>query len=174
MKKILVVVDMQNDFIDGALGSKEAVSIVENAVDKINCFDGDIIVTYDTHTEEYMDTREGRFLPVKHCVKGTGGHKLNEKIAAALKDKSYKEIEKPTFGSAELVEYIKDNYDTQNTQIEFIGLCTDICVVSNVMLVKANFPEMNVYVDEKCCAGVTPEKHNAAIEVMKSCQVEII
>ena len=174
MKKILVVVDMQNDFIDGTLGSKEAVSIVENAVNKINGFDGDIIVTYDTHAEEYMDTREGRFLPVKHCIKGTDGHKLNSEIKQALCGKNYKEIEKPTFGSTELVDYIKNNYDTENIQMEFIGLCTDICVVSNVMLIKANFPEMNVYVDEKCCAGVTPQKHAAAIEVMKSCQVEII
>lgn len=173
MKKILVVVDMQNDFIDGALGSKEALAIVDNAVKKIEDFDGDIIVTYDTHENDYMESREGRFLPVPHCIKGTKGHLLNSVIQKSLSQKQYKEIEKPTFGSVELVEYIKDKYDTNNTEIEFIGLCTDICVVSNVMLVKANFPEMNVYVDASCCAGVTPEKHNAAIETMKSCQVEI-
>lgn len=173
MKKILVVVDMQNDFVDGALGSKEAAAIVDNVVNKINNFDGDLIATYDTHEAEYMQTREGKFLPVPHCIKGTDGWELNLEIEKALSDKKCKRIEKVTFGSVELVEYVRNNYNPSNIEMEFIGLCTDICVVSNVMLIKANFPEMNIYVDARCCAGVTPEKHAAALETMKSCQVEI-
>ena len=173
MKKILVVVDMQNDFVDGALGSKEAVAILGSVVDKINNFDGDLIATYDTHEEDYMQTREGKFLPVPHCIKGTDGWELNFAVENALSDKNCKRIEKETFGSVELVEYIRNNYDVNNIEMEFIGLCTDICVVSNVILIKANFPEMNVYVDARCCAGVTHKKHMAALETMKSCQVEI-
>lgn len=174
MKKILIVVDMQKDFVDGALGSKEAVAIVDGVVEKIESFEGDIIVTYDTHTEIYMETQEGKNLPVPHCIKGTDGWKLDSKVQNALDKKEYKEIEKPTFGSVDLVEYIKTNYDPSDLEIELIGLCTDICVVSNAILMKANFLEARVSVDASCCAGVTPESHNAALTTMKMCQVNVI
>ncbi|MDO5478353.1 MAG: isochorismatase family cysteine hydrolase [Clostridia bacterium] len=173
MKKLLIVVDMQKDFVDGALGSKEAVSIVDNVVKKIEAFEGDIIVTYDTHPENYMETQEGKNLPVPHCIKGADGWKLDAKVQKALDKKEYKAIEKPTFGSTELPEYIKANYNPEEIEIELIGLCTDICVVSNALLMKANFLETKVSVDASCCAGVTPESHNAALTTMKMCQVNV-
>ncbi|MBE7036204.1 MAG: cysteine hydrolase [Ruminococcaceae bacterium] len=174
MKKVLIVVDMQKDFVDGALGSKEAAAIVDNVVKKIEGFDGDIIVTYDTHPENYMETQEGKNLPVTHCIKGTDGWKLDAKVQAAVDKKAYKAIEKPTFGSTELPEYIKANYNPDELEIELIGLCTDICVVSNALLMKANFLETKVSVDASCCAGVTPDTHNAALATMKMCQVTVI
>ena len=174
MKKILVVVDMQKDFVDGELGTKEAVAIVDNVVKKIKDFDGDIIVTYDTHSDNYMQTQEGANLPVPHCIKGTDGWQLDGSVQAALSGKDYKIIEKPTFGSTELPEYIKSSYDPASIEIQLIGLCTDICVVSNALLLKANFLETKVSVDARCCAGVTPESHNAALTTMKMCQVEVI
>jgi len=173
MKKVLVVVDMQKDFVDGALGSKEAVAIIDNVVNKINEFDGDIIVTYDTHEENYMRTREGKYLPVPHCIKGTEGWQLNEKVQKAIDSKIYTSVQKPTFGSTRLVALL-DSYDPFDTEVTLIGLCTDICVVSNAMLLKANYPEMDIIVDANCCAGVTPQKHEAALEVMRSCQINII
>lgn len=173
MKKILIVVDIQNDFVDGALGTKEAVKMIDNAVAKIDSFDGDIIVTYDTHFENYMDTQEGKKLPVPHCIKGTKGFELNEKIQEALAGRDYKTIEKPTFGSVELPEYIKNTYDTSDLSIELIGLCTDICVVSNALLLKAHFTEAEISVDATCCAGVTPESHQAALTTMEMCQVRV-
>jgi nicotinamidase-related amidase len=174
MKKLLIVVDMQKDFVDGALGSKEAVAIVDNVVNKIKSFGGDVIVTYDTHFENYMETQEGKRLPVLHCIKGTDGWKLNEKVQAALDGREYAAIEKPTFGSTELPEYIKANYGTTELDIELVGLCTDICVVSNALLLKANFLEAKVSVDASCCAGVTVDSHNAALTTMKMCQVNVI
>ena len=173
MKKLLIVVDMQKDFVDGALGSAEAVAIVDNVVDKIRNFDGDIIATYDTHPENYMETQEGKNLPVPHCIKGTDGWELNEKVQAALDKKGFKAIEKPTFGSVDLPEYIKMNYNPEEIEIELIGLCTDICVVSNALLIKANFLETKVSVDASCCAGVTVDSHNAALLTMKMCQVNV-
>ena len=174
MKKLLIVVDMQKDFVDGALGSKEAVAIVDNVVKKIETFDGDILVTYDTHPETYMQTQEGKNLPVPHCIKGTDGWKLDAKVQAAVDQRGFKAIEKPTFGSTELPEYIRANYDPEQLEIELIGLCTDICVVSNALLMKANFLETKVSVDASCCAGVTVESHNAALLTMKMCQVHVI
>lgn len=173
MKNILIVVDMQKDFVDGALGTKEAVAIVDKVVTKIKDFDGDIIATYDTHGENYMDTQEGKKLPVPHCIKQTEGWRLDKKIQAVLDEKGFTEVYKPTFGSVDLVEIIR-KYDVANTQIQLIGLCTDICVVSNALLLKASFPEMNISVDAACCAGVTPEKHLAALETMSSCQIEVL
>lgn len=173
MKKILIVVDMQKDFVDGALGTKEAVAIVDNVVNKISNFDGDIIVTYDTHPENYMDTQEGRNLPVAHCIKGSDGWKLDSKVQSAVDAKGYKAIEKPTFGSTELPRYISDNYNPDEIEIELIGLCTDICVVSNALMMKANFLETKVSVDASCCAGVTVESHKAALTTMKMCQVNV-
>lgn len=174
MKKILIVVDMQNDFVDGALGSSEAVAIVDNVVKKIKNFDGDIYATYDTHFENYMDTNEGKNLPVPHCIKGTDGWKLNDKVQEALNVKKYEKIEKITFGSVDLPEIIKKNYDINDMEIELVGLCTDICVVSNALLLKANFPEITVKVDASCCAGVTPDSHIASLTTMKMCQINVI
>jgi len=173
MKKILIVVDMQNDFVDGALGTSEAQAIVDNVVEKINTFDGDIIATYDTHFENYSDTQEGKKLPVPHCIKGTTGWELNSKVEEALSQRDCTRIEKITFGSVELPIFVSENYDAENIKIELIGLCTDICVVSNALLLKANFPEMEISVDASCCAGVTQEKHMAALEVMRSCQIDV-
>ncbi len=174
MKKILIVVDMQKDFVDGALGSSEAVAIVDNVVEKIINFDGDIIVTYDTHPVDYMETLEGKNLPVPHCIKGTDGWKLDAKVQSAVDKKPYKAIEKPTFGSTELPEYIKSNYNPMEIEIQLVGLCTDICVVSNALLLKANFPETKISVDANCCAGVTPDSHNAALTTMSMCQISIL
>ena len=173
MKKILIVVDMQNDFVDGALGTPEAQAIVDNVVKKINTFDGDIVATYDTHFEDYSDTQEGKNLPVPHCIKGTKGWELNDKVEESISQKECTKIEKITFGSVELPIFISENYDVENTQVELIGLCTDICVVSNALLLKANFPEMDISVDASCCAGVTVEKHMAALEVMRSCHIDV-
>ena len=171
--KILVVVDMQKDFIDGSLGTPEAVAIVDNVVKKIEGFNGDVIATYDTHPENYMETQEGKNLPVPHCIKGTDGWKLDARVQAALDKINYKAIEKPTFGSTELIEYIRTTCNPDDISIELIGLCTDICVVSNALLLKANFTETEVSVDASCCAGVTPDSHNAALTTMKMCQVNV-
>lgn len=173
MKKFLVVVDMQKDFVDGALGSKEAVAIVPNVVKKINEFDGEIFVTYDTHFENYMETNEGKNLPVEHCIKGTDGWKLNDEVANALMGKEYTEIEKLTFGSVKLPELVKAAAGDEEFMVELVGLCTDICVVSNALMLKANFPEMDMFVDSACCAGVTVESHEAALMTMKMCQIGI-
>ena len=174
MKKFLIVVDMQKDFVDGALGSEEALAIVPAAAKKIAEFDGEIFATYDTHFDDYMDTAEGKKLPVPHCIKGSDGWQLNKDIMAALKGRDYTPVEKYTFGSVKLPELISKAAGTEEFSIELIGLCTDICVVSNALLLKANFPEVPVAVDEACCAGVTPEKHKAAIETMRSCQIDIL
>ena len=174
MKNILIVVDMQKDFVDGALGTKEAQAIVDNVVKKIETFDGDIFVTYDTHFENYMDTAEGRNLPVPHCIKGTDGWKLDAGVQEALDKRAYTPVEKLTFGSKDLPRLIGEQYDTADITIELIGLCTDICVVSNTLLLKANYPETPIRVDAACCAGVTPETHNAALTTMKMCQIQVI
>lgn len=173
MKKILVVVDMQKDFVDGALGSKEAVAIVPNVVKKIEEFDGEIFVTYDTHFENYMDTNEGKNLPVPHCIKGTEGWELNKEVMDALNNKAYTTVEKITFGSVDLPGLVGKVAGDEEFSVELVGLCTDICVVSNALLLKANFPEMNIAVDATCCAGVTPESHEAALTTMKMCQIEV-
>lgn len=174
MKKLLIVVDMQNDFVDGALGSSEAQAIVLNVIEKIESFDGDIIATYDTHFDDYPKTSEGKKLPVPHCIKGTYGWELNEAVQTALEKKGYASVEKPTFGSVDLPEIIREEYGEEDLYIELCGLCTDICVVSNALLLKANFPEASIAVDASCCAGVTPEKHKAALTTMSCCQIDII
>ena len=174
MKKILVVVDIQNDFVDGALGTPEAVAIIDNVAEKIKNFDGDIFVTYDTHYENYMGTLEGKKLPVPHCIKGTDGWQLNGKIADALNNKKYKTVEKLTFGSVELPELVKEVIGDDTAEITLIGLCTDICVVSNALLLKANLLDCEIFIDASCCAGVTPDTHNAALETMKCCQINVI
>ncbi len=174
MKKILVVVDIQNDFVDGALGSKEAVAIIDKASKKIKAFDGDIFVTLDTHSEDYMNTQEGKKLPVPHCIKGTDGWKLNTEIKKALEGKNAAFIEKPTFGSQKLAELISQKYKDEALSVELIGICTDICVISNALTIRAYNTECEITVDSSCCAGVSPEAHNAALTVMKSCLINVI
>lgn len=175
MQHILVVVDMQKDFVDGALGTKEAVGIVDAVCDRIKNHDGSILVTLDTHGKDYMATREGRFLPVPHCIKGTDGWQLNEKVAAALEAHGrYIPVEKPTFGSVRLPEYVRLLAGSEPFDLTLCGLCTDICVVSNALLLKAAFLETDIFVDAAASAGVTPEKHEAALETMRSCQITIV
>lgn len=174
MKKFLVVVDMQKDFVDGSLGSKEAVAIVPKVAEKIENFQGEIIVTYDTHFEDYLLTAEGKKLPVKHCIKGTDGWELSEKVAKALEKREYTPVSKLTFGSVNLPDIIKEKAEEEDFEVELLGLCTDICVVSNALILKANFPEKKISVIESCCAGVTPDTHKSAISVMRMCQIDII
>lgn len=164
---------MQKDFVDGALGTKEAVAIVPAAAEKISAFDGEIFVTLDTHFDNYMSTNEGRHLPVPHCIKGTEGWQLDKAVAKALDGKNYTAVEKNTFGSVELPGLIKKAAGNDDFTVELIGLCTDICVVSNALLIKANFPEAEIAVDAKCCAGVTPQAHEAALATMASCQITV-
>ena len=173
MQNILIVVDMQNDFIDGALGTAEAQAIVPAVAEKIRGFDGEIIVTYDTHEDDYMTTREGRFLPVPHCIRDTDGWQLNDTVAEALSDRAYTVVEKPTFGAVTLPEVVEQLAGDEDFTVELIGLCTDICVVSNAMILKANFPEVDMTVDAACCAGVTPASHQAALTTMACCQITI-
>lgn len=171
MKNVLVVVDMQKDFIDGALGTKEAEAIVDRVAETIKGFEGDVIFTRDTHFDNYMETQEGKNLPVPHCIKDTEGWQIDRKLAA-LKPHGMKVFDKPTFGSVELAQYLKEDKDIES--ITLIGLCTDICVISNALLLKAYMPETQIKVIEKCCAGVTPQSHKNALEAMKMCQIQII
>lgn len=174
--KILVVVDMQNDFIDGVLGTKEAEAIVPVVAEKIRSFDGTVIATRDTHGPDYMESQEGRNLPVLHCVKGTDGWEIREEIRRMLSERGTAVIDKPAFGSVELGNYIKelDNTEDPVKEITLIGLCTDICVISNAMILKAFFPEVLIQVDASCCAGVTVGSHVRALEAMKGCQIKVI
>lgn len=170
--KVLVVVDMQNDFIDGALGTPEAVKIVPKVIRKIQEFDGRVIATRDTHEENYLETQEGKKLPVKHCIRGTKGWEIHPDIQKLISEEP---VDKPTFGSEELGRMLKESCDMEGQieSITLVGLCTDICVISNALLLKACLPEVPVIVDASCCAGVTPESHVQALEAMKMCQVEI-
>ncbi|MBQ3932040.1 MAG: cysteine hydrolase [Firmicutes bacterium] len=171
MKKLLIVIDMQNDFIDGSLGTKEAEAIVPAVKAKIASYPPkDVIATMDTHGPDYLKTQEGRNLPVEHCIKGTDGWKIRPDIAELL-DKAII-YEKPTFGCEKLAADLKNVKGLK--EVEMIGLCTDICVVSNALLIKAALPEIRISVDSACCAGVTPEKHLAALETMRSCQIEVV
>lgn len=166
MKKTLIVVDMQKDFIDGALGTREAVAITPKVKKKIEEYqaNGDeIIFTRDTHQEDYLNTNEGKYLPVEHCIEGSAGWMIAEELT--VPGAIY--VDKPTFG------YL--NWDQYNLEeVEIVGLCTDICVISNALIIKAIYPEIKVTVDAGCCAGVTPESHVAALTAMKMCQVEVI
>ena len=172
-KKYLIVVDMQNDFIDGALGTKEAQAITGAAAERIRACRGEgyrVIATLDTHGGDYLDTAEGRKLPVPHCIRGTEGWQLNPVIREALGDCVL--LEKPTFGSVRLPELIREGLEADDRlRIEVMGLCTDICVVSNALLLKAHFPEARIAVNAGCCAGVTPEKHRAALETMAAARL---
>ena len=173
MKRFLIVVDMQKDFVDGALGTPEARAIVGKVMDKILGFEGQIFATLDTHRENYLDTAEGKKLPVPHCIKGTPGWTLNDGVAAALEQKGYTPVEKLTFGSVLLPRLLYQAAAGESFTAELVGLCTDICVVSNALMLKANFPEAEISVDSACCAGVTPETHEAALTTMRCCQINV-
>lgn len=186
MKNLLLIIDCQNDFIDGVLGSEQAVDTVPNIIKKIEKFNnGVIITTQDTHNDNYLETPEGKSLPVSHCIKNTEGWKINSDVINAINERIKVEgistinIQKPTFGSVELANmvnmFVKSTDEDVN--IEICGFCTDICVVSNAMLIKTmlyDLNRVNISIINECCAGVTPEKHNAALEVMKSCQINVI
>lgn len=164
--KTLIVVDCQNDFISGALGTKEAQAIVPNVKKKIEEYEArgdEIIFTRDTHQNDYLNTNEGEHLPIEHCIEGTYGWR----VADGLEVENCGYIDKPTFG---WTHWNNHNFE----EVELVGLCTDICVISNALILKAQFPEIDITVDASCCAGVTPEKHKAALEVMRSCQINVI
>ena len=171
MKKLLVVVDMQEDFISGSLGTKEAEAIVPAVVEKIASFDGDVVYTRDTHTQQYLDTAEGKKLPVLHCVKGTAGWQIHPQVWSAGEGKTAAVIDKPTFGSMELGDFAAaGQYDA----IELVGLCTDICVISNALCLKSRLWETPISVWKDCCAGVTPTSHKNALSAMTMCQIDIL
>lgn len=188
-KKLLLVVDMQNDFIDGSLGTPEAQAIVPKVCEKIKNWDGLVWFTKDTHDENYLSTQEGRNLPVKHCIIGTPGFAIADPVLEAWMSRpgaGYPSVYlKHGFGAKDLVAGglasgdLKDYWHgwTANgdriTSVELIGLCTDICVISNAVLIKSFFPEMKISVDASCCAGVTPQSHKNALEAMKMLQIEI-
>lgn len=173
MQNILIVVDMQNDFIDGALGTKEAVDIVPAVIRKIQSYPREqVYATRDTHPENYLETQEGRYLPVRHCIEGTEGWEIRKEIADRILPEHI--FNKPTFGSVEMAEELRRLAEQEELEVELVGLCTDICVVSNALMLKAFLPEMKISVDPACCAGVTPEKHKAALETMSSCQIQMI
>lgn len=168
--KVLLVIDVQNDFVDGSLGTKEAKGIVSNVIEKVKNFNGKIFYTKDTHFDNYLETREGRMLPVVHCIKGTNGWEFKDGVY----DGESTVIEKNTFGSFDLVEKLRELDKKEKIEsIELIGICTDICVLTNAILVKTSFPEIDIIVDSSCCAGVTVNSHNYALETMKMCQILI-
>lgn len=170
-RTFLVVVDMQNDFIDGPLGTPEAAAIVPRVIDRIGSFEGTVVCTLDTHGDDYHETREGRMLPVPHCIRGTPGWSMPDPVEAALTARGALCFEKPTFGSVDLAEFLRES---GAVSVGVIGLCTDICVVSNALMIRAFLPDADVWVDVSCCAGSTPEMHSSALETMRSCQVRII
>ena len=185
---VLIVVDMQNDFIDGALGTKEACELVPKLAEQIKNFEGLVLATRDTHGEDYLDTMEGKKLPVVHCVKGTEGWELHSEIVQAMKEQAEKRtadkravfertmFDKPTFGSIELGQYL-EGVKERGGKIDCItlaGVCTDICVISNALLIKAFLPETKIQVDASLCAGVTVKSHETALQAMKACQINVI
>lgn len=173
MSNYLIVVDMQKDFVKGSLGTKEAQAIMPYVVEKVKRFPGKVIFTRDTHEEDYLETQEGKHLPVPHCIRDTAGWELMPEFSPWTEEAVI--LDKPTFGSLKLVEYLQREHEKSPiTSIEILGLCTDICVVSNALLLKAAFLDVPIQVDSNGCAGVTREKHEAALEVMRSCQVEVL
>ena len=198
MKKALIVVDMQKDFVDGSLGTPAAQSIVPAVAEKIRAFRGDaLLVTLDTHGADYLQTLEGKKLPVPHCIKGTPGHALHSEIQAALSGKPHTLVEKNTFGSFDVARLLAERFRIllngttfgrtfdvarllaerfpgETPEIELVGLCTDICVLSNALLLRAAFPNAPITVDARCCAGVTEDAHRAALAAMQSCQIDIL
>ncbi|MCR4672863.1 MAG: cysteine hydrolase [Lachnospiraceae bacterium] len=175
MNNYLIVIDMQNDFIDGSLGTPEAVSVVPQAVKAARGFAGPLIFTRDTHDEDYLETQEGVNLPVIHCVKGTKGWEIQDELMSIALERRAMIFDKNTFGSAHLAGCMTGiNRVTPIDEIRLIGVCTDICVISNAMLLKAALPETVISVDASCCAGTTPEMHNKALDIMESCQIKVI
>lgn len=173
VKKILIVIDMQNDFIDGSLGTPEAEAIVDRVRAKVGSYPAEnVIATMDTHGADYLETQEGMNLPVEHCIRESAGWKIREDIAQLLT--GAKIYEKPTFGSLAMAEDLKELSQKEDIELEVIGLCTDICVVSNALLLKAMMPEVRISIDASCCAGVKPATHAAALETMRMCQINII
>lgn len=174
MQDILIVVDMQKDFVDGSLGTQEAQQIVERVEEKIRQFEGRVLYTKDTHESDYLETQEGARLPVEHCIRGTKGWELVPEIEALCQPDN-PVIEKPTFGSSELITLLERWHEEKPIRsFTIVGLCTDICVISNALLIKAYFPEIPIAVDASCCAGVTPESHQRALDAMRVCQIDII
>ena len=172
MKDILLVIDMQNDFVFGPLSTYQAREIVQNVKEKVLNFKGDIYFTRDTHFENYLSSQEGKKLPVAHCIKDTEGWQIIEDLDKLRKTEP---IDKVTFGSSKLVDLlVKENEKETINSITLIGVCTDICVISNAMIIKAFLPETEILVDASCCAGVTVESHNNALEAMNCCQITII
>lgn len=173
--QVLIVIDMQNDFVSGSLGTKEAQALLPELVKTVAAFEGEVIFTKDTHEENYLETQEGKLLPVPHTIRGTQGWELVPELEA-LREKLHALVfEKPTFGCVELAEYLREKYERgEIDRIELCGVCTDICVVSNALLIKAFIPECPIVVRKDLCAGVTPAKHQAALEVMGSCQVNAV
>lgn len=174
MAKIMIIIDCQKDFIDGSLGTAEAQTMIPRLVEKINEEPEDtmFIFTADTHDKNYLTSAEGKQLPVEHCIKGTPGWEIDSRLTALFCNSPFV-IEKPTFGSTELMSYLDDMVNMAD-EIEFVGLCTDICVVSNVLMAKANFFDIaEISVDATCCAGVTPASHKMALETMKMCQITV-
>lgn len=169
--KILIVVDMQNDFIDGALGTQAAQAALPRVIDKVKGYDGRIVFTRDTHGEDYLQTQEGKRLPVKHCIRGTDGWQIHEALRPYCTEPP---VDKGSFGSIALAQQISQwDQEEKIHTIELIGLCTDICVISNAMILKAALPEAEICVDSACCAGVTPESHLRALGAMGACQITI-
>ena len=174
MARYLIVVDMQKDFIDGSLGTTEAVAIVEAVNQLAEAWVGPVVFTRDTHFENYMETQEGRNLPVPHCIYGTEGWQLEKGLQAQCDARRSIIFDKPTFGSMELSAFLaKKHEEDPIDEIVLVGLCTDICVISNALLAKATLPEVPVAVVSECCAGVTPESHSRALEAMKMCQIDV-
>lgn len=170
MKEVVIVIDMQKDFVTGCLGTKEAKEIVPNMVEYLKNFKGDIIFTRDTHSNDYLNTQEGLKLPIKHCIENTNGWEIIEELKPFI-NQDTKIFNKPTFGSVELTKYlVEQNYE----KITFVGVCTGICVISNVLMTKANLPETPIYVMKDLCACVTPNSHKIALDSMITCQVNVI
>ena len=171
MKRLLVVVDMQKDFIDGSLGTKEAQAVLPRVVEKVRGFEGKVVFTRDTHEKDYLQTQEGRRLPVEHCIRQSRGWEIHDQLKPFCEDGP---VDKVTFASVDLGQkMVQWNREDRITSIELAGLCTDICVISNAMLLKAFLPEVEIIVDSTCCAGVAPESHERALEAMEVCQITV-
>ena len=172
MQEILVVVDMQNDFVTGPLGTPEARTILPKVAEKVKNFPGRVLFTRDTHEENYLESGEGKVLPVPHCIRGTRGWEICPELETLRKEEP---VDKPTFGSTGLGEVLRaaDQYGEKIGKITLVGVCTDICVISNALLLRAFLPEAEIAVDAACCAGVTPESHQTALRAMKACQIAI-
>lgn len=173
MRNVLIVIDMQKDFTYGALRNEEAIKVIPKIKEKLDSFDGEVIFTLDTHSSDYLETQEGKKLPVPHCIKGSEGHGIVDELKGYAEGKLV--LEKETFGSVALGEILREMNESEPiAQITFVGVCTDICVISNAMIAKAALPEVTIKVISDCCAGVTIESHLTALNAMKACQIEVV